>query len=249
MLPRVLSSTPGGIVIEGHNDPPSGPPRAQEGPPPESQSTGPAVAGRSAEGGHAAPPASTWGLALQCPLCGKPATWKGNPYRPFCTERCKSQELNSGPAVWIATCAGAGYFPFAPGTAGSAVGLLVVVLLGLIHFAPPWPSVILMVLAGSMFGLGVWAAGIAEKFFKRVDPGPVVIDEVVGQFITFLWRPHAPWKLLIAGFVLFRVFDILKPFPAGRAEHAPGGWGIMLDDVVAGVYALGGVILLGLVFP
>jgi phosphatidylglycerophosphatase A len=127
------------------------------------------------------------------------------------------------------------------------VGLLVVVALGLIPLAPPWGSVTLALLSGVLFGLGVWAAGEGEKFFGRVDPAPVVIDEVVGQFIPFLWRPHASWKLLIAGFILFRAFDIVKPFPARRAERARSGWGIMLDDVVAGVYALGGVILLGLV--
>jgi phosphatidylglycerophosphatase A len=125
--------------------------------------------------------------------------------------------------------------------------VLIVAALSLIPFAPPWPSVILAVLAGTAFALGVWAGDIAEMFFARTDPGPVVIDEVMGQFITFLWFPHPSWKLLIAGFVLFRIFDILKPYPARRAERAGGGWGIMLDDVVAGVYALGGLILLGLV--
>lgn len=185
---------------------------------------------------------------MQCPMCTNPATWIGNPYRPFCTEECKWKELHSGTPIWIATCAGAGYFPFAPGTAGSAVALVVVAALGLIPFAPPWPTVIVTVLAGSLFGLGVWAGGIAERFFGRTDPGPVVIDEVVGQFITFFWLtfPHPSWKLLIAGFVLFRIFDIVKPYPARRAEHAPGGWGIMLDDVVAGLYALGGVLILQL---
>ena len=152
-----------------------------------------------------------------------------------------------GAAIWIATSAGAGYFPLAPGTAGSAVGLALVAGLGGAPFAPPWFSVALLLLAGFLFGLGVWAAGKAEKFFGRADPGQVVIDEVVGQIITFLGQPRASWKLLIAGFVLFRVFDIVKPFPARRAERLPAGWGIMVDDVVAGVYSLAGVMLLGLV--
>ena len=95
------------------------------------------------------------------------------------------------------------------------------------------------------FFLGVWAAGRSEKFFGRTDPGHVVIDEVAGQMVALLLVPHAPWKLLLAGFVLFRVFDISKPFPAGRAERLPGGWGIMLDDVISGVYALGALALLG----
>jgi phosphatidylglycerophosphatase A len=180
-------------------------------------------------------------------MCAQPAIWIGNPYRPFCTEHCKLKETQSGIAIWIATCAGVGYFPLAPGTAGSVVAVAIVVALNLIPFTPPWPSVILAVLAGAGFGLGVWAGTIAETFFGRTDPGPVVIDEMVGQFIPFVWLQHPSWKELIAGFVLFRIFDIVKPFPARRAEHASGGWGIMLDDVVAGVYALGGVILLGLV--
>lgn len=204
---------------------------------------------------------------MQCPMCLKPATWIGNPYRPFCTERCKGKEEQSGIAIWVATCAGVGYFPFAPGTAGSAVALVVVAALSLIPFANPWPTVILAALTGTTLGLGVWAGTIAERFFKRTDPSTVVIDEVVGQSITFLglpqalWAPssllarfgstvqlpHPPWKLLAAGFLLFRFFDILKPYPAGRAEKVSGGWGIMLDDVVAGFYALVGVLLLGLV--
>lgn len=148
-------------------------------------------------------------------------------------------------AVWIATCAGAGYCPIAPGTAGSAVGLALVAALGRIPWRAPWTAATLLLVAACLFGVGVRAAGEAEKFFGRVDPGQVVIDEVVGQIVTFLGHPHASWKLLIAGFVLFRIFDIIKPFPARRAEHARGGWGIMLDDVVAGVYALAGVMALG----
>jgi phosphatidylglycerophosphatase A len=72
----------------------------------------------------------------------------------------------------------------------------------------------------------------------------VVIDEVAGQMITFLARPDASWKWLLAGFLLFRLFDVLKPFPAGRAERLPGGWGIMTDDVVAGGYALAALLVL-----
>jgi phosphatidylglycerophosphatase A len=73
----------------------------------------------------------------------------------------------------------------------------------------------------------------------------VVIDEVAGQMVAFLLVPHASWKLLLAGFALFRFFDVTKPFPAGRAERLPGGWGIMVDDVIAGAYALGALAFLG----
>jgi phosphatidylglycerophosphatase A len=92
--------------------------------------------------------------------------------------------------------------------------------------------------AAGLFALGVWAASGAERFFGRNDPSPVVVDEVVGQMVTFLARPDASWKLLLAGFAFFRLFDVIKPFPAGRAEHLPAGWGIMTDDVVAGIYSL-----------
>jgi phosphatidylglycerophosphatase A len=96
-----------------------------------------------------------------------------------------------------------------------------------------------------IFFLGVWAAGQSEKFFGQTDPRSVVIDEVAGQMVAFLLFPHASWKLLLAGFALFRIFDISKPFPAGRAERLPGGWGIMVDDVIAGAYALGALAFLG----
>ncbi|HUX10927.1 MAG TPA: phosphatidylglycerophosphatase A [Terriglobia bacterium] len=154
-------------------------------------------------------------------------------------------EARRGPAVWIATVAGAGYFPIAPGTVGSAVGVGVVAVLGLIPLAPGWRNALLGLVAGLIFLLGVWAAGQSEKFFGRTDPGHVVIDEVAGQMVTFLLCPHAAWKFLLAGFVLFRIFDITKPFPAGRAERLAGGWGIMVDDLIAGAYAMGALALLG----
>jgi len=84
--------------------------------------------------------------------------------------------------------------------------------------------------------LGVWAANKVERDSKIVDPSFVVIDEVAGQLITFFLIPLS-WVYLFIGFLLFRAFDILKPFPARRAEELPGGWGIMVDDIVAGIYA------------
>ena len=99
--------------------------------------------------------------------------------------------------------------------------------------------------AGLLFLVGVWSAGKAEKVFGRVDPGQVVIDEVVGQIITFVATPRIAWIGLIVGFILFRAFDIVKPFPARQAERLPGGWGIMMDDVVAGLYSLIVLVILG----
>ena len=153
----------------------------------------------------------------------------------------------AGPAIWIATAGGAGYFPIAPGTAGSLVGVAVVVALGRL---PLHDSASIAVLAAAslvLFAAGVWAAGEAEEFFGRTDPGQVVMDEVVGQMLTFLLIPHATWKWLLGGFLLFRAFDIVKPFPARQAERIPRGWGIMIDDVIAGGYGLAVLAVIGLV--
>ncbi len=151
--------------------------------------------------------------------------------------------------MWIATAGGAGYFPIAPGTAGSLVGVAVVVALG--HL-PLHRAAAIAVLAGvsvALLCVGVRAAGEAEKLLGRTDPGQVVVDEVVGQMLTFLLLPHATWKWLLGGFLLFRAFDIVKPFPARQAERISGGWGIMLDDVVAGVYGLAVLTVTGLISP
>jgi phosphatidylglycerophosphatase A len=93
--------------------------------------------------------------------------------------------------------------------------------------------------------VGVWCAGEAETFFVAKDPGYVVIDEVVGQIVTLLLRPDAAWKWLLTGFVVFRVLDVIKPFPARQAERLPGGWGIMTDDLAAGLYGMVALSLLG----
>jgi phosphatidylglycerophosphatase A len=148
-------------------------------------------------------------------------------------------------SIWIATGLGSGYFPVAPGTAGSAVGLALVIALRQTSLTTPGLAVCLAILTGLLFVVGVWSAGKAEKILGRVDPGQVVIDEVAGQVLTFVATPRVTWIGLIAGFILFRAFDIVKPFPARRAERFPGGWGIMLDDVVAGVYSLVALVILG----
>jgi phosphatidylglycerophosphatase A len=131
--------------------------------------------------------------------------------------------------IALATAFGAGYMPKAPGTWGSAVGLLLWFLLP----ASTWAqlaAIALVVIAGS------WSAGVAERHFGRHDPGQVVIDEVAGMLITLFLNP-AGWLSAAGGFLLFRAADILKPFPARRLERLPGGLGIMADDVMAGIYA------------
>lgn len=156
-------------------------------------------------------------------------------------------DRRGGPAIWIATAGGAGYFPIAPGTAGSLVGVAVVWGLGRLPLGTTAAMAVLAVASAVIFVLGVWAAGEAEEFFGRTDPGQVVVDEVAGQMITLLLIPHATWIWLAGGFLLFRAFDIVKPFPARQAERIPRGWGIMVDDVVAGLYGLAVLGVIGLV--
>ena len=135
-------------------------------------------------------------------------------------------------AVFIATVGYCGYFPLAPGTVGSAAGLL--------FYALVWWSGSPIVEVGMILGLfaaGVWAGTTAERYFGGVDPGPIVMDEVVGMLITLAFIPNLGWSGLLAGFVLFRIFDVIKPFPAGRFEQLHGGLGVMADDAMAAIYA------------
>lgn len=133
------------------------------------------------------------------------------------------------PALAIATVGGVGYIPFAPGTFGSAAGLLVWWLLP--------QSLTAQLAAGlTVFAVGTWAAGVAERHYARTDPGYVVIDEVCGMLVTLFMNPVG-WKGALAAFLLFRAADIVKPYPANRFERLHGGLGIMADDAMAGVYA------------
>lgn len=149
-------------------------------------------------------------------------------------------------AVDLATVGPVGRVPAAPGTAGSLVG--VVLAAAVETWLPSHVIVGLAVLAAAIYACGVWAAGRAERFYQVTDPGAVVIDEVAGQIVVFLARPLAGWPVLLAGFVLFRIFDVTKPFPARRAEHLPGGWGIMTDDMVAGAYGAVALFFLAIAF-
>jgi phosphatidylglycerophosphatase A len=188
-------------------------------------------------------------------------------------------------ALFLATAGGLGYFPKAPGTLGSLVGLVLAFLpywicfglgaaiiaahhgdYGIFLSASTWYSDPFLwtqiVITLFVAGLGVWASDRVSKRFHEKDPQYVVIDEVSGQHLTLLlgcgipvwWRVAETywnttplglitlrsalnWKYLLLGFILFRVFDIWKPFPARQAESLPGGWGIMADDWIAGIYA------------
>ena len=134
-------------------------------------------------------------------------------------------------AVFIATVGYSGYFPIAPGTVGSAAGLLFYLLV--------WWSgspVVEAALIAVLFAAGVWAGTTAERYFGGIDPGPIVIDEVVGMLITLAFIPVG-WSGALAGFFLFRVFDVFKPYPARALERLHGGLGVMADDAMAAIYA------------
>lgn len=133
-------------------------------------------------------------------------------------------------AVLLATGIYVGYIPFAPGTAGSLLGLIMVTAARSVGV---W-GLEIGCLVASVF-IGVWSAGVAERHFQRKDPGPIVIDEVVGMGITLLGIPVS-WPGMVVGFLAFRFFDVVKPFPARWAERLPGGWGVVTDDVVAALY-------------
>lgn len=133
-------------------------------------------------------------------------------------------------ALAVATCFGVGRAPIAPGTAGSVPGVLLAY--GLASAAGPWAVAAGLV---AVAAVGTWAADVASRVLGHSDPRPVVVDEVAGQMLTLLFLPPT-WQVLVLGFLLFRVFDILKPFPVGALERLPGGAGIMADDLAAGIY-------------
>jgi phosphatidylglycerophosphatase A len=133
-------------------------------------------------------------------------------------------------AFAIASAGGAGCSPVVPGTVGSFVTL---VALWLIPFSQP---ALLATLVGVTV-LGIWAGGRVERALGTKDPGVVVIDEVAGMILSVLTLPRTV-GVLVAAFVLFRIFDIWKPFPARQSQSLAGGLGVMIDDLIAGLYAL-----------
>ena len=141
-----------------------------------------------------------------------------------------SRSVLSLAAQLVATGAGSGYAPFAPGTAGSLVGLLLFWPLSRLPFVGQAGVTIALFLLGTLA-----AAHLASRLGLK-DPGIVVVDEVVGQWVSLLLLPLTPLTVVL-GFLLFRLLDVLKPWPARDFERLPGGWGIMADDVMAGIYA------------
>ncbi|BDQ36418.1 phosphatidylglycerophosphatase A [Pseudodesulfovibrio nedwellii] len=140
----------------------------------------------------------------------------------------------------LATLGPIGHFPKAPGTWGSLASIVAAPWLFL--SLPLWGR--LAALAAILL-VGIWACARAEVIFDKKDPGCVIIDELFGQWLALLFFHGMPIGYLIVGFGLFRFFDILKPWPVKWAEDSfPGGLGVMLDDGVAGLYAMGGLHLL-----
>ncbi len=152
---------------------------------------------------------------------------------------------------------GVGFIPLAPGTWGSAVGILLYLFvrsieLGIIRvfsnagfpneITTAWIYAFNSLIFLLFCFFGVWVSGRAATVFKSKDPQKVVVDEVAGQLIVFLFVPfNISWKLVLAGFLLFRLFDIWKPYPINSLESLPSGLGVCADDILAGIY--GGICL------
>ena len=145
-------------------------------------------------------------------------------------------------AMLLATAGGAGYAPVAPGTAGAAVGVLCAVL------TRHWPMAGQATVLALVVAAGVWASHRAAVHFAGKDPAPVVIDEVAGQLAT-LFLVGGGAGALVLGFLVFRALDIVKPWPANALEALPGGWGIMADDLMAGLYGWAIMTTVTTVFP
>lgn len=137
-------------------------------------------------------------------------------------------------AVALSTLGPVGHFPKAPGTWGSLASVIAAPWLFL--SMPLWWRILALL---AILAVGTWACGRAEIHYAKKDPGCVVVDELFGQWLTLLFMPGLHVGYLLLGFVLFRIFDIFKPWPVKWAETAfPGGLGVMVDDGVAGLYAM-----------
>jgi phosphatidylglycerophosphatase A len=132
-------------------------------------------------------------------------------------------------AVLIASSGGLGYAPVAPGTVGSAVGVVIFLAMR------AWPLAWQCGLIGTVCVVGTWAAHVTAAHVERDDPSLVIIDEVAGQLVTLVATGVGVTGAMV-GFLLFRLLDIVKPWPANRLERLHGGTGIMADDIAAAVY-------------
>lgn len=143
----------------------------------------------------------------------------------------------------IATWFGCGYAPVAPGTAGSLAAIVIAIALNAgLGWQPYWFGI----LAIALLWPGIWSADVVARHAGKKDPGLVVVDEVIGQWVTLAGASRLNWKSWLAAFVLFRLFDIWKPVPVRQLERLPGGTGIVADDVMAGVYGAIAIFIAGL---
>jgi phosphatidylglycerophosphatase A len=140
------------------------------------------------------------------------------------------KEVRSKLAWTLATWFGCGAVPKAPGTMGT-LGAIPLYLLVARAWGTPGVAVVTLAVTAA----GIWAGSVVAHELGRDDPQVVVIDEVAGFFVTMLPMRHVSWGALVAGFLLFRLLDMVKPWPVRRFEELPGGWGIVLDDVAAGL--------------
>ncbi|PYT04439.1 MAG: phosphatidylglycerophosphatase A [Acidobacteria bacterium] len=140
----------------------------------------------------------------------------------------------------MATGLGAGLMPVAPGTAGAVEGVAIFLLFHALHLGPGPSALALAIINVSLFAIGVWASNRVCGITRLEDPQLVVIDEVSGQLIALTplaFLPSLSIASVFIGFLLFRLSDIFKPYPIRKLEHLPGGFGVMADDALAGVYA------------
>ena len=137
-------------------------------------------------------------------------------------------------AIIVSTWFGCGYSPKAPGTAGSAAAIAIAILIE--HFTG-WRPAVFGVLALLVSAPGIWAASVTAHAAGVEDPQYVVVDEVAGQWLALAGARVLNWKSWIAALILFRLFDIWKPAPVRQLEALPGGFGIVADDLMAGIYA------------
>lgn len=136
------------------------------------------------------------------------------------------------------TTFGVGYIPGAPGTYGSVLGVGIFVLFDFSAMPRYLVFLAFLFFILTLTLIGVWASGRSIELFGNSDPSQAVVDEVIGQLITFCFVPFGlGWPFILAGFLLFRLFDIWKPYPINKLQNLSGGLGVCSDDIVAGVYA------------
>lgn len=139
---------------------------------------------------------------------------------------------------FIATAAYTGYIPVAPGTFGTLAALAIYVLIGIFTSGMPGyvqPGTVVFFLAILFFYPAIRISGWFEKKFSKKDPTWIVIDEVLGYFLSVSFLPFT-WKTILLSFFIFRILDIIKPYPANASEALPNGWGVVVDDCISGIY-------------